>query len=142
MGSSARSRRAGHGPCQSGQRCRRTAGRATAQWWSVISTWRSEWLTLSMTHPTWSGWPRSRYASSACVIDQLTLMMKTVSTISTAGWGAELLTDGRVYAGTTLYGGRLALRPAMTNWRTSKHDADFFVDVVRELGGRVAHQSP
>jgi glutamate/tyrosine decarboxylase-like PLP-dependent enzyme len=56
--------------------------------------------------------------------------------------GAELLTDGRVYAGTTLYGGRVALRPAMTNWRTSERDADFFVDVVRELGGRVAHQSP
>jgi glutamate/tyrosine decarboxylase-like PLP-dependent enzyme len=56
--------------------------------------------------------------------------------------GAELLTDGRVYAGTTLYGSRVALRPAMTNWRTSERDVDFFVDVVRELGGRVARRSP
>jgi glutamate/tyrosine decarboxylase-like PLP-dependent enzyme len=54
--------------------------------------------------------------------------------------GEELLTDGRVYAGTTLYGGRVALRPAITNWRTSERDVDFFVEVVRELGARVAGQ--
>ncbi|HKX16082.1 MAG TPA: pyridoxal-dependent decarboxylase [Propionibacteriaceae bacterium] len=51
--------------------------------------------------------------------------------------GEELLADGRVYAGTTVYGGRVALRPAMTNWRTSERDVDFFVDVVRELGARL-----
>jgi glutamate/tyrosine decarboxylase-like PLP-dependent enzyme len=51
--------------------------------------------------------------------------------------GAELLADGRVYAGTTIYGGRVALRPAITNWRTSERDVDFFIDVVRELGARV-----
>jgi glutamate/tyrosine decarboxylase-like PLP-dependent enzyme len=55
--------------------------------------------------------------------------------------GAELLSDGRVYAGTTLYGGRVALRPAITNWRTSQKDVDFFVEVVREVGARVAAQS-
>jgi glutamate/tyrosine decarboxylase-like PLP-dependent enzyme len=52
--------------------------------------------------------------------------------------GQNLLADGRVYAGTTLYGGRVALRPAMTNWRTSEADVDFFIEVVRELGARVA----
>jgi hypothetical protein len=30
------------------------------------------------------------------------------------------------------------LRPAMTNWRTSERDVDFFVEVIRELGARVA----
>jgi glutamate/tyrosine decarboxylase-like PLP-dependent enzyme len=55
--------------------------------------------------------------------------------------GETLLVDGRVYAGTTLYGGRVALRPAMTNWRTSERDVDFFVEVVRELGARVADES-
>jgi glutamate/tyrosine decarboxylase-like PLP-dependent enzyme len=54
--------------------------------------------------------------------------------------GEELLADGRVYAGTTLYGDRVALRPAITNWRTSERDVDFFVEVVRELGARVAGQ--
>ena len=52
--------------------------------------------------------------------------------------GEELLSDGRVYAGTTLYGGKVALRPAITNWRTSEKDVDFFVEVVRELGARIA----
>jgi glutamate/tyrosine decarboxylase-like PLP-dependent enzyme len=56
--------------------------------------------------------------------------------------GGALLADGRVYAGTTLYGGRVALRPAMTNWRTTERDVDFFVEVVRELGARVDDESP
>jgi glutamate/tyrosine decarboxylase-like PLP-dependent enzyme len=51
--------------------------------------------------------------------------------------GEELLNDGRVYAGITVYGDRVALRPAMTNWRTSEQDVDFFIEVVRELGGRI-----
>ena len=55
--------------------------------------------------------------------------------------GEELLADGRVYAGTTDYGGRVALRPAMTNWRTSERDVDFFIDVVRELGGQLTARS-
>jgi glutamate/tyrosine decarboxylase-like PLP-dependent enzyme len=54
--------------------------------------------------------------------------------------GEELLADGRVYAGTTMYGGRVALRPAITNWRTRERDVDFFIDVVRELGARVMSQ--
>ncbi len=48
--------------------------------------------------------------------------------------GEALLDDGRVFAGTTVYGGRVALRPAISNWRTTAVDLDLFVDVVRELG--------
>ncbi|WP_127507124.1 pyridoxal phosphate-dependent decarboxylase family protein [Actinoplanes solisilvae] len=47
--------------------------------------------------------------------------------------GAALLADGRVYAGTTVYDGRVALRPAIVNWRTTAADVDLFVEVVREL---------
>ena len=47
--------------------------------------------------------------------------------------GAALIADGRVYAGTTVYGGRVALRPAIVNWRTTESDIDLLVDVVREL---------
>src|SRR2546423_659644 len=51
--------------------------------------------------------------------------------------GAELLTDGRVYAGTTRYRGVVAFRPAIVNWRTTQADIDLLVDVVRELGARL-----
>lgn len=51
--------------------------------------------------------------------------------------GEAILEDGRVFAGTTVYGGRVALRPALANWRTREEDVDFFVRVVRELGGRL-----
>jgi glutamate/tyrosine decarboxylase-like PLP-dependent enzyme len=48
--------------------------------------------------------------------------------------GESVLADGRVYAGTTVYGGRTALRPAIVNWRTREEDVDLLVEVVRELG--------
>ena len=51
--------------------------------------------------------------------------------------GEAVLADGRVYAGTTVYGGRTALRPAIVNWRTREDDVDLLVDVVRELGQRL-----
>lgn len=51
--------------------------------------------------------------------------------------GAALIADGRVYAGTTVYEGRVALRPAIVNWRTTETDVDLFVDVVRELTARL-----
>jgi glutamate/tyrosine decarboxylase-like PLP-dependent enzyme len=47
--------------------------------------------------------------------------------------GAALLADGRVFAGSTVYAGRVALRPAIVNWRTTEADIDLFVSVVREL---------
>jgi glutamate/tyrosine decarboxylase-like PLP-dependent enzyme len=52
--------------------------------------------------------------------------------------GEALLEDGRFYAGTTKYGTKTALRPALVNWRTRESDLEEFVAVVRELGARVA----
>jgi glutamate/tyrosine decarboxylase-like PLP-dependent enzyme len=49
--------------------------------------------------------------------------------------GAALLADGRVFAGTTVYRGMTALRPAIVNWRTTEADIDLLVRVVREVGG-------
>jgi glutamate/tyrosine decarboxylase-like PLP-dependent enzyme len=51
--------------------------------------------------------------------------------------GEAIVEDGRVYAGTTTYDGRVALRPAIVNWRTSERDVDALVDVVLELGARL-----
>ena len=54
------------------------------------------------------------------------------------GWlGESLIADGRFYAGTTRYAGRVALRPAIASWRTTQADVDAFVDVVRELASRL-----
>jgi glutamate/tyrosine decarboxylase-like PLP-dependent enzyme len=47
--------------------------------------------------------------------------------------GSELLRDGRVFSGTTVYGGKVALRPAIVNWRTQEADVDLLVDVLLEL---------
>jgi glutamate/tyrosine decarboxylase-like PLP-dependent enzyme len=48
--------------------------------------------------------------------------------------GEDVLADGRVYVGTTLYEGRVAFRPAIVNWRTREEDVDLLVEIVRELG--------
>jgi glutamate/tyrosine decarboxylase-like PLP-dependent enzyme len=50
--------------------------------------------------------------------------------------GRALLADGRVYAGTTVYRGQTAFRPAIVNWRSTEADVELLVDVVRELGVR------
>jgi glutamate/tyrosine decarboxylase-like PLP-dependent enzyme len=47
--------------------------------------------------------------------------------------GEELLRDGRVFAGTTLFEGRVAFRPAIVNWRTRPEDVDALIDVLLEL---------
>ena len=47
--------------------------------------------------------------------------------------GDALRADGRVYAGTTTYAGKVALRPAIVNWRTTERDIDLFLEVVRGL---------
>jgi len=47
--------------------------------------------------------------------------------------GDALRADGRVYAGTTTYAGKVALRPAIVNWQTSEQDIDLLVDIVRGL---------
>jgi glutamate/tyrosine decarboxylase-like PLP-dependent enzyme len=47
--------------------------------------------------------------------------------------GEALLDDGRVYAGTTIYDGKVAFRPAIVNWRTREADVDALVEVLLEL---------
>ena len=47
--------------------------------------------------------------------------------------GEALLRDGRVFAGTTVYDGRVAFRPAIVNWQTTERDVDLLVDVLLEL---------
>jgi glutamate/tyrosine decarboxylase-like PLP-dependent enzyme len=47
--------------------------------------------------------------------------------------GEALLRDGRVFAGTTNYEGRVAFRPAIVNWRTREEDVDLLVEVLDEL---------
>jgi len=52
--------------------------------------------------------------------------------------GQAILEDGRVYVGTTRLEGRVALRPAIVNWRTTERDIELLVEVVRELGSKLA----
>jgi glutamate/tyrosine decarboxylase-like PLP-dependent enzyme len=52
--------------------------------------------------------------------------------------GEAVLEDGRVYVGTTVYDGHVALRPAISNWLTTEADVAVLVDVVRELGAKLA----
>ena len=52
--------------------------------------------------------------------------------------GAAILEDGRVYFGTTVYGGKVAFRPAISNWRTTAADTGLIVAVARELGESLA----
>ena len=47
--------------------------------------------------------------------------------------GHALLRDGRVFAGTTVFEGKVAFRPAIVNWRTRPEDVDALVDVLLEL---------
>lgn len=47
--------------------------------------------------------------------------------------GEAIMADGRVYAGTTRYGGLTALRPAFVNWRMQESDVEQLMAVVKEL---------
>ena len=47
--------------------------------------------------------------------------------------GDALRADGRVFVGTTTYAGKIALRPAIVNWRTDIPDVELIVDVAPEL---------
>jgi glutamate/tyrosine decarboxylase-like PLP-dependent enzyme len=58
-----------------------------------------------------------------------------------ASLGAAVLADGRVFVGTTDYGGRIAFRPAIVNWRSTEEDVDLMIDVIRELGAQLARGS-
>jgi glutamate/tyrosine decarboxylase-like PLP-dependent enzyme len=55
--------------------------------------------------------------------------------------GQAVLADGRVYFGTTVYGGRVAFRPAIVNWRTRPEDVDLIVPIVLELGASLVPAS-
>jgi glutamate/tyrosine decarboxylase-like PLP-dependent enzyme len=56
--------------------------------------------------------------------------------------GEALLEDGRVFAGTTLFEGRVAFRPAIVNWQTGAEDVDLLVDVLLELGAGLLEGEP
>ena len=56
--------------------------------------------------------------------------------------GRAALTDGRVYVGTTRWGGTVGLRPAFVNWRTTTADADLLLETVRDLGRRLSQDLP
>jgi glutamate/tyrosine decarboxylase-like PLP-dependent enzyme len=51
--------------------------------------------------------------------------------------GEALLADGRVHAGTTLFEGKVAFRPAFVNWQTREEDVDLLIDVLTQLGARL-----
>jgi glutamate/tyrosine decarboxylase-like PLP-dependent enzyme len=55
--------------------------------------------------------------------------------------GQAVLDDGRVYFGTTVYGGKVAFRPAIVNWRTRPEDVDLIVSTVLELGASLVPAS-
>ncbi len=48
--------------------------------------------------------------------------------------GQSVIEDGRVYFGTTVYAGKVAFRPAISNWRTTERDVDVVLPITRELG--------
>jgi len=50
--------------------------------------------------------------------------------------GEAAIADGRVFFGSTTYGGRVAFRPAIVNWRSREQDVELVAQVVRELGAR------
>jgi glutamate/tyrosine decarboxylase-like PLP-dependent enzyme len=50
----------------------------------------------------------------------------------------EILADGRVFVGSTVYEGRVPFRPAIVNWQTGPDHVDLLVEVVREIGARMA----
>jgi glutamate/tyrosine decarboxylase-like PLP-dependent enzyme len=52
--------------------------------------------------------------------------------------GRAVLTDGRVYVGTTRWAGTVGFRPAFVNWRTTTADADLMLETVRDLGSRLS----
>jgi glutamate/tyrosine decarboxylase-like PLP-dependent enzyme len=51
--------------------------------------------------------------------------------------GEAVLTDGRIYLGTTRWKGRVAFRPAFVNWRTTGADVDLILETLRDLGSRL-----
>jgi glutamate/tyrosine decarboxylase-like PLP-dependent enzyme len=48
-----------------------------------------------------------------------------------------VLTDGRIYVGTTRWAGKVAFRPAFVNWRTTGADVDLILETLRDLGSQL-----
>lgn len=55
--------------------------------------------------------------------------------------GQAVIDDGRVYFGTTVYGGKVAFRPAISNWRTQEADVDLILPVLRDLAAKLVTTS-
>jgi glutamate/tyrosine decarboxylase-like PLP-dependent enzyme len=51
---------------------------------------------------------------------------------------AGVIEDGRVFFGSTVYGGKVAFRPAPVNWRNRAEDVALIAEVVQELAGKLA----
>lgn len=51
--------------------------------------------------------------------------------------GQAIIDDGRLYFGTTVYAGKVAFRPAISNWRTTEPDIDAILPVTRSLAGQL-----
>lgn len=56
--------------------------------------------------------------------------------------GEAVLEEGIVYFGTTTFGGRVAFRPAISNWRTTEDDADLIVPAVLRMLERLRATAP
>jgi glutamate/tyrosine decarboxylase-like PLP-dependent enzyme len=54
----------------------------------------------------------------------------------------QILTDGRVYVGTTHWAGAVGFRPAFVNWRTTTADVELLLETVRDLGSRLRASRP
>jgi glutamate/tyrosine decarboxylase-like PLP-dependent enzyme len=54
----------------------------------------------------------------------------------------EILTDGRVYVGTTHWNGVVGFRPAFVNWRTTTADVELLLETVRDLGSTLRASRP
>jgi glutamate/tyrosine decarboxylase-like PLP-dependent enzyme len=52
--------------------------------------------------------------------------------------GEAMLADGRAFVGTTRYEGRVAFRPTIVNWRCTERDVDLLLDILAEIGERIA----
>ncbi len=48
--------------------------------------------------------------------------------------GEAILRDGRLYMGTTVFGGHVAFKPAFVNWRTTSREIGLVLPTLRELG--------
>ena len=78
-----------------------------------------------------SAWPMCRSTSSASAPPRRCPGGRARRTQSAVG--AALVADGRFYAGTTVYDGRVALRPAIVNWMTREAEIDGLCEVLEEL---------